>query len=147
MRISGLRKAYLDVATALYLTCFSSAKGRILCYRNVTNVSCWCELDSRRFGLRKDGFIILVCVLSCCHVQLFVAPRTVAHHTHLSMGFSRQEYWSGVPLPPPGVLSAFLSRACCASFNPTRTRMQKEMKQWQQQRIIMEAAKDYRVLD
>ena len=29
-------------------------------------------------------------------------PRTVAHKTPLSMGFSRQEYWSGLPCPPPG---------------------------------------------
>ena len=30
---------------------------------------------------------------------------TVAHHTPLSMGFSRQEYWSGLPCPPPGYFS------------------------------------------
>ena len=35
------------------------------------------------------------CMLSCLsHVQLFATPQTVAHHTPLSMGFSRQEYWS-----------------------------------------------------
>ena len=33
-----------------------------------------------------------------------VAPWTVAHQVPLSMGFSRQEYWSGVPFPPPGDL-------------------------------------------
>ena len=32
-------------------------------------------------------------------VQLFVTPWTVAYHTPLSMGFSRQEYWSGLPFP------------------------------------------------
>ena len=31
----------------------------------------------------------------------FVTPWTVAHQAPLSMGFSRQEYWSGVPLPSP----------------------------------------------
>ena len=46
-----------------------------------------------------------VCVLSCfSHVQLFVAPRTAARQAPLSMGFSRQEYWSGLPCPPPGDL-------------------------------------------
>ena len=45
------------------------------------------------------------------------------------MGFCRQQYWSGLPLPTPGILSAFLSRAYYASLNPTRTRMHKEMKQ------------------
>ena len=34
----------------------------------------------------------------------FVKPWTVAHQAHLSMGFSRQEYWSGLPFPPPGDL-------------------------------------------
>ena len=31
------------------------------------------------------------------HVQLFVTPWSVAHQAPLSMGFSRQEYWSGLP--------------------------------------------------
>ena len=35
--------------------------------------------------------------LSC--VWLLETPRTAAHQAHLSMGFSKQEYWSGVPLP------------------------------------------------
>ena len=34
-------------------------------------------------------------------VRLFVTPWTVAHQAPPSMGFSRQEYWSGVPLPSP----------------------------------------------
>ena len=37
-------------------------------------------------------------------VQLFVTPWTVAYQAPLSMGFSRQEYWSGLPLPSPGDL-------------------------------------------
>ena len=35
---------------------------------------------------------------------LFVTPRTVAHQAPPSMGFSRQEYWSGLPFPSPGDL-------------------------------------------
>ena len=38
------------------------------------------------------------CVLS--RVQLFATPWTVALQVPLSMGFSRQEYWSGLPFPP-----------------------------------------------
>ena len=37
-------------------------------------------------------------------VQLFVTPWTVAHQAPLPMGFSRQEYWSGLPFPSPGDL-------------------------------------------
>ena len=36
---------------------------------------------------------------------LFVTPWTVAHQAHLSMRFSRQEYWSGLSCPSPGYLS------------------------------------------
>ena len=46
-----------------------------------------------------------VCVLNCFScVQFFMTPWTVAHQAPLSMGFSRQEYWSGLPCPPPGDL-------------------------------------------
>ena len=38
------------------------------------------------------------------HLQLFVTPWTVAYQGPLSMGFSRQEYWSGLPFPSPGDL-------------------------------------------
>ena len=40
--------------------------------------------------------------LSC--VRLFAAPWTVAHQAPLSMGFSRPEYWNGLPFPSPGDL-------------------------------------------
>jgi len=35
------------------------------------------------------------------HVRLFATPWTIAHQAPLSMGFSREEYWSGLPCPPP----------------------------------------------
>ena len=38
------------------------------------------------------------------HVQLFATLWTVAHQAPLSTGFSRQEYWSGLPFPSPGDL-------------------------------------------
>ena len=37
-------------------------------------------------------------------VQLFATPWTVAQQAPPSMEFSRQEYWSGLPFPSPGVL-------------------------------------------
>ena len=42
------------------------------------------------------------------HVRLFTTPWTAAYQAPLSMGFSRQEYWSGVPLPSPSLLSSIL---------------------------------------
>ena len=38
-------------------------------------------------------------------VRLLATPWTAAYQAPLSMGFSRQEYWSGVPLPSPGLQS------------------------------------------
>ena len=43
-------------------------------------------------------------LLQSYHIQLFVTLWTVAHQAPLSMGFSRQEYWSGLLCPPPGDL-------------------------------------------
>ena len=43
---------------------------------------------------------VCVCMLSCA--WLFETPWTVAHHSTLSMEFSRQAYWSGLPFSPPG---------------------------------------------
>ena len=41
---------------------------------------------------------------SLSHVRLFVTPWTVGHQAPPSMGFSRQENWSGLPFPSPGDL-------------------------------------------
>ena len=68
-------------------------------------------------------------VLSCFgHVQLFATQWTVAHQAPLLMGFFRQEYWSGLPCPPPGDLPnpgikpmSFLSPALAAGFATTST--------------------------
>ena len=45
---------------------------------------------------------VRVCVLS--RLQLLATPWTVARQAPLSMEFSRQEYWSRLPFPPPGDL-------------------------------------------
>ena len=45
-------------------------------------------------------FLSHICMVSC--VRVFVTPWTVAHQAPLSTDFSRQDYWSQLPLPPPG---------------------------------------------
>ena len=49
--------------------------------------------------------VLLCCVESLSCVWLFVTLWTVVHQAPLPMGFSRQEYWSELPCPPPGDLS------------------------------------------
>ena len=46
-------------------------------------------------------------VKSLSRVRLFTTPWTAAYQASPSMGFSRQEYWSGVPLPSPILLAIF----------------------------------------
>ena len=57
-------------------------------------------------GVRKcSNFILLhvkVKVKLLNRVRLFVTPWTIAYQASPSMGFSRQEYWSGLPFPSPG---------------------------------------------
>ena len=51
------------------------------------------------------GQNVSACVLSrFSHARFFAVPWTTAHQVPLSMGSSRQEYWSGSPCPPPGDL-------------------------------------------
>ena len=57
--------------------------------------------------------------LSCfSHVQLCATPYMAAHQAPLSLGFSRQEYWNGLPLPSPRhacMLSRFSHVRLCAT--------------------------------
>ena len=59
-------------------------------------------LVSRDSHLPLRTVLYFACVLS--QFRFFVTPWTVAHQAPLSRGFSRQEYWSGLPFPSPGDL-------------------------------------------
>ena len=50
-----------------------------------------------------NGILLLLSRFS--HVQLCVTPETAAHQAPLSLGFSRQEHWSGLPFPNGILLS------------------------------------------
>ena len=52
---------------------------------------------------RVSCHFLLQCmkVKSLSHVQLLATPWTAAYHAPPSMGFSKQEYWNGLPLPSP----------------------------------------------
>ena len=49
-------------------------------------------------------FLFILCVYALSRVQFFVTALTVVRQAPLSMEFSRQEYWSGLPCPSPGDL-------------------------------------------
>ena len=66
-----------------------------------------CPWDSPGKNTGEGCHFLLQCmkgkvkVKSLSHVRLLVTPWTAAHQAPPSMGFSRQEYWCGVPLPSP----------------------------------------------
>ena len=49
--------------------------------------------------------IMYLCACMFSHIRLFVIPWNVSRQVPLSMGFSRQEYWSGLPFPSSGVFT------------------------------------------
>ena len=61
-------------------------------------------MPERLLVILKIIYELVVKVKSLSRVQLFATLWTVAYQASLSMGFSRQEYWSGLPFPSPGDL-------------------------------------------
>ena len=66
------------------------------------NIFIAAPFSTDRCCTRKVSLVLYAQLL--CGLWLIATPWTVAHQAPLSMGFSRQEYWSGVPFPPPGHL-------------------------------------------
>ena len=60
-------------------------------------------------------------VKSLSHVRLLVTPQTAAYQAPPSMGFSRQEYWSGVPLPSLLLYYTFIKKMHDKSFDLKHT--------------------------
>ena len=61
-----------------------------------------CEHNLNVFGLSvksQDDLLLLLSHFS--HVRLCATPQTAAHQAPPSLGFSRQEHWSGLPFPSP----------------------------------------------
>ena len=82
----------------------------VWCWRRLFRVP-WTARKSNQSILKEinpeyslEGLILKVKVKSLSHVRLFATPKTVAYQAPPSMGFSRQEYWSGLPFPSPGDL-------------------------------------------
>ena len=72
------------------------------------NWSSWLHVSPRLSSTLMIKLKFLHHAVLCCHfshVWFFVTQWTVAHRAPLSMGISRQEYWSGLPCPSPGHLS------------------------------------------
>ena len=89
-------------------------------FRNYKELVMWLPLAKRSEYLEKgkdaswehcrslhflwDGLNLCTHAQLLCYVWLFAMLWTVARQGPLSMGFPRQEYWTGLPFPPPGDL-------------------------------------------
>ena len=86
------------------------------------------------FAVSSNELLEVACVYAqlLSHVQLFATQGTTTHQDLLSMEFSRQEYWSGLPFPTPGDLpdlriksTSFMSSALAGrSFTTSITNLQ-----------------------
>ena len=111
--ISKLRiffSIYFRLITFIRLRKFSPFLARNDCFKNLFLCCCFIKsqisVDYYKYffyifwGYKSNG----ACVLSCFSpVWLFATLWTVAHQAPLFIGFSRQEYWRGLPCPPPGI--------------------------------------------
>ena len=64
--------------------------------------------------LSEHSVFLRVCVCVFSHVWFFVTPWTIVHQASLSMEFFRQEYWSQLPFPTPGIEPASLASPASA---------------------------------
>ena len=76
--------------------------------KSINNFKMW--IVKKKWSTWKKSFkkslplMSSACAQSGSYVWLFATPQIVARQAPLSMGFSRQEYWNGLPFPPPGHL-------------------------------------------
>ena len=87
----------------LLLYCFPNTFLTLLVYSLVSQVSTNFNKFQKVFWLELPWIYALIYIKakSLGRFRLFVTPWTVAHQASPSMGFSRQEYWSGLPFPSP----------------------------------------------
>ena len=96
-----------EIAMDILLENELKARGLFSCLRIFTDVSllaslfCF-QLIEPCFVLKHGCYLQLCFTLSCSsHVRLCVTLQTAAHQAPPSLGFSRQEHWSGLPFPSP----------------------------------------------
>ena len=100
--IAGL---YLENSSQVFLW-LTSFLPLCLCSNGTLSINAFPDRSMRWqfLALAIHVHLACMCVKSLQSFQLFMTLCTMASWAPLSMGFSRQEYWSGLPCPPPGNL-------------------------------------------
>ena len=88
----------------LLLSCFESCPTLRPQRRQSTRLPCPWDSLGKNTGVGCHFLLQSVKVKSLSRVRLLTTPWTAAYQAPPSMGFSRQEYWSGLPFPSPGDL-------------------------------------------
>ena len=70
----------------------------------IPNLHCQKKFSLIQFSLCYTALLLLLLLSRFSRVRLCATPQTAAHQASPSLGFSRQESWSGVPLPSPATL-------------------------------------------
>ena len=78
--------------------------------RQPTRLHCPWDSPGKNTGVGCHFLLQCMKVKSLSRVQLLATPWTATYQAPLSMGFSRQEYWSGVPLPSPCTAASYVNR-------------------------------------
>ena len=105
----------------------------------MVNAGSNCTRLYHQIGWVCGGVCVCVCMHALCakllQLCLFVTLWTIAHRAPLSMGFSREEYWSGLPCPPPRDLpnpgiepTSLVSLALAGKFFTTSTNWEAVLK-------------------
>ena len=96
----GAEASLRDLITASLRTAVAKfCKGNLWLNRIIILI----YLETQILGKNKQIFCLLLLLLlsRLSRVRLCVTPWTAAHQDPLSLGFSRQEHWSGLPFPSP----------------------------------------------
>ena len=140
LRLPGLpRERAADWAAYTREILFSHNSGgwesKIKCSFEASLLGCWMGIFSLWVSVSWPPLLIRIMIMLDCacllshfsHVWLFGTPWTIARQASLSMVFSRQEYWSGLPClpladrPNPGIeLTPLATRALQADYFPLR---------------------------
>ena len=93
----------------LYL--LARIRGKVLFeeLQNLAKPIQYCKVKKKKIDITRKKKILMLLLISCfSRVRLCATPWTVAYQAPPYMGVSRQEYWSGLPLPSPQNLNKYL---------------------------------------
>ena len=100
----------------LHSSCLENLQRSLAGYRVHGITKSWIQFSNEHAHTYTCMYLyicMLLLLLSCfSRVQICATPQTAAHQASVSLGFSRQEYWSGLPFPSP-MHSCMLSRFSC----------------------------------